>query len=272
MRQRAAKAGPTASDKGAGEEKPRSVNSTADRAIDILLAFSSERPVWSAAEIAQHFQMPRSTTYRYINTLRNCGLLAEESSNRYRLGHKILHLARVAKVHDPVLRVAAPVLSELSGVYGDTVLLHERVGSEVITLERLESRHPGGTTMTQSRLLPWPAAASAKVLLAFAPEDQREDILSRAVPIRYTKKTLTTQKALVADLKAIMRQGYAVGLEEFDEGAAGIAAPIFVENTCSYAVSMGGAAAKFHGKRLAEMIKGVTGAAAKISKALASYG
>lgn len=270
MRQRAAKAGPTASNKVAGEEKPRSVNSTADRAIDILLAFSSEKPVWSAAEIAQHFKMPRSTTYRYINTLRNCGLLAEESSNLYRLGHKILHLARVAKVHDPVLRVAAPVLSELSGAFGETVLLHERVGSEVITLERLESRHPG-TTMTQSKLLPWPAAASAKVLLAFAPEDQREDILSRAVPIRYTKKTLTTQKALLADLRIIMRQGYAVGLEEFDEGAAGIAAPIFVENTCSYALSMGGAAAKFHGKRLAEMIKDVTGAAAKISKALTSY-
>lgn len=272
MRQRAAKVVPAASEKPSAEERPRSVNSTADRAIDILLAFSSEKPVWSAAEIAQHFQMPRSTTYRYINTLRNCGLLAEESSNLYRLGHKILHLARVAKVHDPVLRVAAPVLSELSSAFGDTVLLHERVGSDVITLERLESRHPLNVTFTQSQMLPWPAAASAKVLLAFADKDVRKDILSRAVPIRYTKRTLTTQKGLLADLKTITQDGYSVGIEELDDGAAGIAAPIFFENACSYAVSMGGAASKFHGKRLSEMIKGVTAAAAKISKALASYG
>lgn len=270
MRQRAAKAVPT-SDKPA-EERPRSVNSTADRAIDILLAFTSERPVWSAAEIAQHFKMPRSTTYRYINTLRNCGLLAEESSNQYRLGHKILHLARVAKLQDPVLRVAAPVLSELSSLFGETVLLQERVGSEIITLERLESRHPIATTMTQSRLLPWPATASAKVLLAFAPEADRDAVLNNAVPIRYTKKTLTTQKALLVDVKAIARQGYAISLEEFDEGAAGVSAPIFFGHDCSYALSMGGPIAKFQGKLLAEMVKGITTAAAKISKVLANPG
>ncbi len=253
------------------KSRPRSVNTTADRAIDILLAYSSDKPVWSAAEIAAHFGMPRSTTYRYINTLRNCGLLADEGSSLYRLGHKVLHLARVAKMHDPVLRVAAPVLSELSGTFGDAVLLHERVGSEVITLERIESRM-ALVTLSQSKLLPWPAAASAKVLLAFAPAADREDILSRTVPIRYTGKTHTTHKALLADLKTITRQGYAVGIEELDEGATGIAAPIFSDQECRYAVSMGGAAAKFHGKRLAAVVRGVTSAAARISKALAGPG
>ncbi|HVZ50633.1 MAG TPA: IclR family transcriptional regulator [Pseudolabrys sp.] len=272
MPERAAEAAPKPAEAPARHERPRSVNSTADRAIDILLAFTSEKPVWSAAEIAQHFKMPRSTTYRYINTLKNCGLLAEEASNLYRLGHKVLHLARVAKVHDPILRVAAPVLSELASIHGDTVLLHERVGHEVITLERLESRHPHTATMSQSRMLPWPAAASAKVLLAFADPAEREEILSRTVPIRYTDKTLVTHKALLADLKTIARQGYCVGIEEFDEGAAGVAAPIFVDNTCTYAISLGGDSAKFHGKRLTEMVKHVTTAAARISKTLAGYG
>jgi DNA-binding IclR family transcriptional regulator len=251
--------------------RPRSVNTTADRAIDILLAYSSDKPVWSAAEIAEHFGMPRSTTYRYINTLRNCGLLAEEGSSLYRLGHKVLHLARVAKVHDPVLRIAAPILSDLSGTFGDAVLLHERVGSEVITLERIESRQ-APLTLSQSKLLPWPAAASAKVLLAFAPAADRDDILSRTVPIRYTDKTHTTHKALFADLKTITRQGYSVGIEELDESAAGVAAPIFSDSECRYAVSMGGNAAKFRGKRLTAIVKGVTSAAARISKALSGHG
>lgn len=255
----------------AERSRPRSVNSTADRAIEILLAFSSDKPVWSAAEIAQHFSMPRSTTYRYINTLKNCGLLAEESSSLYRLGHKILHLARVAKVHDPVLRVAAPILSELSATFGDAVLLHERVGSEIITLERIESRQ-SPIPLSQSRLLPWPAAASAKLLLAFAPPSDQKDIIGRTVPIRYTNKTHTSHKALIADLKTIARQGYSTGIEEFDEGAAGVAAPIFSNSECRYAVSVGGAAAKFQGKRLTAVIKGVTTAAARISKALSGHG
>jgi DNA-binding IclR family transcriptional regulator len=256
-------------DPDAEKSRPRSVNTTADRAIDILLAYSSDKPVWSAAEIAEHFGMPRSTTYRYINTLRNCGLLAEEGNSLYRLGHKVLHLARVAKVHDPVLRVAAPVLSELSGTFGDAVLLHERVGAEVITLERIESRQVP-VAMSQSTLLPWPAAASAKLLLAFAPTADQKDILERSVPIRYTAKTRMTHKALLADLKTITRQGYAVGIEELDEGAAGVAAPIFSDNECRYVVSLGGAAGKFHGKRLNAIVNGVTAAAARISKALSS--
>jgi predicted transcriptional regulator len=58
--------------------KTSSANSTADRAIDILLLFTEERPTWLMAEIAAHFDMPRSTIYRYLASLRSYALIVED--------------------------------------------------------------------------------------------------------------------------------------------------------------------------------------------------
>src|SRR5687767_7812175 len=62
----------------ASEGAGGAANSTADRAIDILMAFSEDKPAWSTAEIAAHFGMPRSTTYRYLNSLRSYALIVED--------------------------------------------------------------------------------------------------------------------------------------------------------------------------------------------------
>src|SRR3990172_2284296 len=75
----------------------RAANTTADRAIDTLLLFSDEKPNWSAAEIAARFDMPRSTVYRYLNTLHTYALIVEDADGGFQLGPRIFPLARIAK-------------------------------------------------------------------------------------------------------------------------------------------------------------------------------
>lgn len=60
------------------DEKGVSANSTADRAIEILLAFDAAHPVWTPTALAQHLEMPRSTIYRYFNSLKHYGLIVED--------------------------------------------------------------------------------------------------------------------------------------------------------------------------------------------------
>ena len=98
------------------ETKPGSVNSTADRAIDILLLFSEDRPVWTTAEIAAHFDMPRTTIYRYLGSLRSYSLIVEDNAGGYRLGPKIFPLAQAARAGTSILKVAEPFLEELNQI------------------------------------------------------------------------------------------------------------------------------------------------------------
>ena len=172
----------------AASTKTSSANSTADRAIDILLLFTEERPTWLMAEIAAHFDMPRSTIYRYLASLRSYALIIEDDSGGYRLGPKIFPLAQAARAGTSILKVAQPYLDKLNREFGEAVTLYERVGHESIPLLRLESRHSVKMIYSRGQMLPWPAAASSKVLLAFAPPGDQEAILRLLVPVRFTRQ------------------------------------------------------------------------------------
>src|SRR5690606_20673006 len=69
-------------------------NLTADRAIQLLLLYDDDRPVLTAAEVAERLGMSRSTTYRYLQSLRAAGML-EEDARGFRLGMRIFQLAHI---------------------------------------------------------------------------------------------------------------------------------------------------------------------------------
>lgn len=245
-------------------------NSTADRAIDILLVFSEERPVWSAAEIAAHFTMPRSTTYRYINSLRAYALIAEDKSGGYHLGPKIFPLARVAKASASILSISSPELRKLNDRFGEAVSLYQRVGEKIISVEHIESRHPVRITFPRGEMLPWPATASAKVLLAFANRADQEAIFRLIEPVRYTSRTITSRKALRKVLEKIRHDGYAFSDEEREEGVRAIAAPVFVRGEAKYDVTLSGLTFRLTDERLPEIISAVRSTASAISDAIES--
>src|SRR5262245_61489292 len=120
---------------------PRTANATADRAIDILMLFTEDHPVWSSAAISAHFGMPRTTTYRYLNSLRAYGLVVEDATRGFRLGMRALALARVAKLGLSVVDVALPEMNRLNAMFGETVHLNHRVERDIVLLQSLESRH-----------------------------------------------------------------------------------------------------------------------------------
>jgi DNA-binding IclR family transcriptional regulator len=252
----------------ATEPRPGAANSTADRAIEILLLFSEDKPTWSTAEIAQHFGMPRTTTYRYLASLRSYGLLVEDASGGYRLGPRIFPLARVAKAGTSILTIALPHLSTLNRDLGEAVTLYERIGYQSIPLERLESLHSVKMIYSRGQILPWPGAASAKVLLAHASPDEQDAIFRLLVPLRYSAKTIRTPKLLRASLKKIVADGFAYSDQEREEGVRAIAAPIFSRGDGRYCVTMSGPVFRFTAEKLTGMIAAVHTTAQRITDEL----
>ena len=252
------------------ETKLGAANSTADRAIDILLVFTEERPVWSAVEIAARFAMPRSTTYRYLNSLRAYALIIEDESGGYRLGPRIFPLARAAKAANSILNAAGAELRQLNDRFGEAVSLFQRVGEEIISLDHIESRHPVRITYPRGQMLPWPATASAKVLLAYASRAEQEAILQLLEPVRYTGKTITDRKALRKMLDKIRLDGFAFSDEEREEGVRAVAAPIFDRGEARYSVTLSGLSFRLTDEKLPEIIFEVKSTAARISSALAT--
>ena len=257
------------SDDNASDTPIGAANSTADRAIDIMLLFSDDKAVWSAAEIAAHFRMPRSTTYRYLNSLRSYALIVEDDRGGYCLGPRIFPLARVAKANMSILQIAAPQLRSLSEQFGEMFVIHERVGSEIIALDRTQCTHRVSVTSTRSHILPWPATGSAKVLLGFAPAAERQAIIGMLQPTAYTRRTLVDVKTLEKTLDDIVKAGYATTEEERDEGVWGVAAPIFVRHSARYCLAMAAPRFRMDKMRIAAVTSAIRNAARKITTGLA---
>lgn len=247
-----------------------SANSTADRAIDILLLFSLEAPVWTTTQIAEHFAMPRSTTHRYISSLRSCALLVESARGGWKLGPRIFPLARAAAAGNSVIGIATPFLHKLNEAFGEAVILYERIGLDTIALERLETTHRVKLVYSRGQILPWPGAASAKVLLAFAPPSVQDEALACASPVRYTPKTIRSVRELRSALRTIVRDGYAFSDQERDEGIRAIAAPVFARGEARHCITMSGPVFRMTDAKVPIMTERVRTIAAAISEALQS--
>jgi DNA-binding IclR family transcriptional regulator len=245
-------------------------NATAMRAIDILVLFSEESPCWSASEIALHFGMPKSTVYRYLNSLRSYALIEEDGRSSFRLGPRIFPLARTAKSGMSIVRIATPHLRALADAFGEMVVLQQRIGYDIVAVERIMSPQRVSLAYTRSHLLPWPATGSAKLLLALAPSVERDALMRMLQPMSYTGRTLETKSALRDALERIRKKGFAITDEERDEGVWGVAAPVREPTQVQYAVAIAAPKFRMTSAKISSVIDSVRHTAESIAKDLAA--
>lgn len=206
----------------------REGNSTADRALSILLMFTEERTDVAASEIAEHLGVSRSTAYRYAQTLVNSEFLVEESGSGFRLGAKVMELARIARRSYGLSDMATPVMRQLAAEFHETILLTRRLGSTIVCIEREE--WPGQyirLSYERGSRLSLNAGASALILLAWLPADYVQQLITDQELHGYTENTLIDLEAIQTRLETIRRDGYCVAQGEVDKDAMAIAAPIF---------------------------------------------
>jgi DNA-binding IclR family transcriptional regulator len=198
------------------------------RIADILNCFSVEEPVHTLTAISKRLELPKSTTHRLLTTLVGQGFLMRDVHGRgYQLGYQLLHWGMVAQAALDLRNEALPILRALSKSVGETAILTVRDGMRGLYLEIVESGQPVRLTMQVGRRLRLHAGASSKVLLAFLPEADIEQIVNAIELLPLTSNTITDPALLRAELAAIRQRGYATSFEETDLGAMGIAAPVY---------------------------------------------
>ncbi|MEE4495257.1 IclR family transcriptional regulator [Streptomyces sp. BE230] len=243
----------------------RERNATADRALDILLLFSDERPALSGAQVALHLGVARSTAYRYLQSLLAAGLV-EGGPAGYRIGPRVLGLARLARKAIGLEGAARPVMRRLSDELCETVLLTRRSGSMVVCLDRVEHDPPVRLSYERGHILPVNAGAPALALLAWSGQEEIRSVLGHRPLTKLTRRTLTDPDQLVARLRRIRVRGVAVTREELDKDVVGVAAPVFgTDGEVRAAVSVAVPVSRLTADRLTEVERRVRRAAAEIA-------
>ena len=161
-----------------------STSQSLERGLAILSSFNSDRPLIGVSELSRELELSRSTAHRYIATLAQLGYLQQDpDSKRYRLGPKVLDLGFSAINSMDVREISAPHLRQLSDETGHTVNLAILDGTDVVYIERCRTARPGqreiDLNLHVGARLPAYCTAMGKAILAFVPEERREEIIAR---------------------------------------------------------------------------------------------
>jgi len=201
-----------------------------DKAVNVLQLFTVTPSLWSLTELSHEANIPLSTLHRIVTVLNRHGLLARDpQSRKYRLGFGAMNLGYHASFSWDIARFAQPAMVWLAQETGETV--HLTVVNETrdcsVCVARVDSQfHALRIHLEVGRQIPLHAGASAKVLLAYFPPAEVDEVIRRTGLPKLASNTITDAELVKRELTAIRRQGYAFSQEETHDGAWGYAVPI----------------------------------------------
>ena len=243
--------------------------------LAILLLYDSTARSFTVAEVSKRLGYSLSKTYRLVRTLVRHGFLQESPSRaQYSPGLNALRLGLLAQQNLNLAVIARPLMKDLSLLTKETVLLTAVNGTRGICIERVESEEPIRFSLFQpGASLPLHCGASSKILMAYLPEEEWDQMIKKEGLKRYTDHTITKAVKLKAHLREIRRKGYAWSDQEVDRDVRAVAAPIFNgAGKLVAGLSVTGPVYRINKKRLNDLKKPVVEYAKRISVKLGFSG
>lgn len=164
------------------------------------------------ADIAEAAGVTRTNAHRILGVLADAGYVEPVGGGSYRLAPRSAALAAALSVAAP--RGVEQVLRALSEKAGATVHMALRSGTRAVYVHKIDNPGPVRMASSVGMHIPLHCTAIGKAILARLADDELHELIAKTgLPAR-TPNTLTTPRALVADLAEVRERGYAVDDEE----------------------------------------------------------
>lgn len=238
------------------------------KAFQILETMSKYNEEMRIKDLAAIMKMEQSTVHRFLLTLEHLGYVEQtEKNGKYRLSLKLFEMGNNLIQSLDLHSQSLPVLHELNKKLGETVHLVVLDKGEAVFVNKLAT-YP--TLVTYSYIGKRSYAhciASGKVLLAYLPQDELDNILKQKGLPQFTSNTITNVEIFKRHLARIREEGVAYDFGELEPLVNCVAAP--VKNHVGHviaAVSVSGPSNRLDANRLKEISIDVKEAAKTISE------
>ncbi len=197
--------------------------------LELIEYFAQHRRPATLAEVAKHFDWPRSSTFNLLGTLASRGYLYEpRARGGYYPSPKWLSLLQQIERAEPIPEQLHTLLRVLAERTGETAVLAATSGAYAVFVETVESSHAIRYTASPGKLVPLHVTATGRALLSLLSPSDRASVLRGATFERYTPTTLMSVAAVEKEIQRSLQRGWFEGAAEFTTDLGGVALPLYV--------------------------------------------
>ena len=211
------------------------------RAMRVLAACAEHPGGVALTRLSVELGYGKASLSKIMVTMEREGFVRRDAAGLFHLSWRLLALAFGHAQRVGFSGISAPVLQGLADETDELVQLAVIEGDHVLFVAKAEG--PGQAL----RLLPLVglvapthATASGKVWLASLPEGRALEVMRRQGLERVTSRTITSRARLLAELRRVRRDGYAITDGELHEEGRAIAAPILHGGAVVGAIAVSG--------------------------------
>lgn len=196
-----------------------------DQTLTILSFLARQRASVPAATIASALDLPRSTVYHLLATMRHHGFVVN-GDRRWALGLAAHDLGSGYLRQQPLALVGRQLVSRLVDAVGENAHLAVLADREVVyVVEERAVGRPSLVTDVGVRL-PAPLTASGRAMLSSLPPEQIRALFPDDASLAYQGRTSLTRRRLRDELRETRQRGYATEKGDVTPGLSSIAVPI----------------------------------------------
>lgn len=235
------------------------------RAMRVLAACADHPGGVALTGLSAKLGYGKASLSKIMATMEHEGFVRRDAAGHFHLSWRLLALAFTHAQRVGFSGICSPVLQALADETDELVQLAVIESDRVLFVAKAEG--PGQAL----RLLPLVglfapthATASGKVWLASLPERRAVEVLRSQGLARVTSRTITSRPRLLAELRRVRRDGYAITDGELDEGGRAIAAPILHADAVVGAIAVSGPSFRLSLSRLQQLAPRVQQAAREL--------
>jgi DNA-binding IclR family transcriptional regulator len=223
-----------------GEEEGASGSRSVRRALEIFELMLSRGEPLAVVEIVQSLKIPKSTAYELARTLTDAGYLERMGKEgRLFLGRKLFELGMMYRSQIDLLKEGSQVVEALRDRTGETVQFSVLENEMMLVLLKEEGSHPIRIISRVGSRVPINWAAAARLLVSDFDDAKLQDMLKRTIVQSPSGKAVMEVEKLIQQIRKFRRQGYAVEINEANDHAGCVAAPVIdASGRCIAAISV----------------------------------
>lgn len=227
---------------------------TVRNAVRLLDTLAARGPLRLSA-LASELALGKSTVHLLLQTLLAEGMIAfDPVASTYRVGLRVFEIGATAIEQGGLGARLIGAMEELGRRSNESVSLGVLSTRSILIVQRIESPEILRADIRPGTRMPLHASASGKVLLAAMTDDEALALLPAELTAT-ASKTQRDRATLLHDLRQIRERGYARQVDEYVNGIAALATPIFdATGKPLAALSIAGPAARFDEVRWAAML------------------